>query len=366
MSSEADSPAPVSESAPDAPPPVAHKRRKRYSGKNPRRFEDKYKELNADQYPEAVAKVLASGKTPAGQHVPIMVAEVLECLNVQPGDRAVDCTLGYGGHSRALWEKLQPAGHLMSLDADPIELQRTEARLRAAGLGPETFTARRCNFAGLIKALNEQDWHDGVDVIFADLGLSSMQIDNPARGFTFKSDGPLDMRLNPQRGQPASEVLASLSEEKLARLLEENSDEPRAVLIARHLHQTARNAPITRTKALAEAIRQALPRSVPAEEADSTVRRVFQAIRIAVNEEFTVLDGLLRALPQSLKPRGRVAILTFHSGEDRRVKKAFQEGERTGVYSLVARDVIRATAEEQRLNPRSSPAKLRWAVRASD
>ena len=352
------------EAAPEASlSPTPHKRRKRYSGKNPRRFEDKYKELNPDKYPDAVAKVLAAGKTPAGQHVPIMVNEVLECLKPQAGERVVDCTLGYGGHTRALWQSVQPGGHVLSLDADPLELERTTARLRATGLGEESWTPMRCNFAGLLKALSDQGWNEGADVIFADLGLSSMQIDNPERGFTFKHDGPLDMRLNPQRGKPAADLLADLSVEKLARLLEENADEPRAQLLAQHLHDRVREAPITRTKALAETLRQALPRGLSTDDADATVRRVFQAIRIAVNEEFTVLDSLLRALPGALKPGARVAILTFHSGEDRRVKKAFQEGLHTGVYSQVAREVIRASSEEQRQNPRSSPAKLRWAFR---
>ncbi len=355
-----------SEAAPSAPDPTptVHKRRPRYSGKNPRRFEDKYKELNADKYPDEVAKVLAAGKTPAGQHVPIMVGEVLECLQLQAGQHAVDCTLGYGGHTRAMWERLQPGGHLMSLDADPIELERTLARLRAGGMGEDSFTTRRCNFAGLVKALADQGWAEGADAIFADLGLSSMQIDNPARGFTFKHDGPLDMRLNPQRGKPASAWLAETTPEKLTLLLEENADEPRAALIAQHLCKAGRQTPLTRTKVLAESIRQGLPRTVSADDADATVRRVFQAIRIAVNEEFTVLDSLLRALPASLKPGGRVAILTFHSGEDRRVKKAFQEGLHLGQYSAAAREVIRATPSEQHQNPRSAPAKLRWAIRA--
>ena len=364
MSSDSLPPQPPAPDSPAPPPAGMYKRRPRYSGKNPRRFDQKYKELNADQYPEEVAKVLAAGKTPAGQHVPILVNEVLECLRPKPGERAVDCTLGYGGHSRAIWQALQPGGHLLSLDADPIELERSLARLRAGGMEADSFTALRCNFAGLTKALADQGWHEGADVIFADLGLSSMQIDNPARGFTFKHDGPLDMRLNPQRGKPASEWLAELSVEKLTRLLEENADEPRAALLAEHLYKSTRQMPITRTKALAESIREGLPRSVTSDEADSTVRRVFQAIRILVNEEFTVLDGLLRALPGALKPGGRVAILTFHSGEDRRVKKAFQEGRNTGLYSEVAREVIRAGMEEQRQNPRSSPAKLRWAIRA--
>jgi 16S rRNA (cytosine1402-N4)-methyltransferase len=348
-------------SEPDPTAPV-HKRRQRYSGKNPRRFEDKYKELNAERYPDEVAKVRAAGKTPAGQHVPIMVDEVLDCLYPQPGDRAVDCTLGYGGHSRALWETLQPGGHLLSLDADPIEITRTEARLRSIGLPEESFTTRRCNFAGLAKALADQGWHDGADVIFADLGLSSMQIDNPARGFTFKHDGPLDMRMNPERGVSAAQLLVSIPEPKLALLLEENGDEFYAAVIAAKLKSTL---PRT-TKSLADAVKVALPPRTSTEDADSSIRRVFQAIRIAVNEEFGALDSLLRAIPTALKPGGRVAFLTFHSGEDRRVKKAFQEGQRAGLYSEISADVIRPSMEEQRANPRSSPAKLRWAVRATE
>ncbi len=354
MSSEAD---------PGSAP--VHKRRQRYSGKNPRRFDQKYKELNAERYPDEVAKVLAAGKTPAGQHVPIMVHEVLECLYPQAGERAVDCTLGYGGHTRALWQDLQPDGHLLSLDADPIEIERTEARLRAAGMTAETFTTRRFNFAGLNKALAEQGWHEGVDVIFADLGLSSMQIDNPARGFTFKVDGPLDMRMNPQRGVSAARWLSDITEEKLASLLAENADEPNAQLLAKSLCLRVKQSPLKTTRALAEAVRQALPVRTSTDDVDTSVRRVFQAIRIAVNEEFGALDSLLRAIPAALKPGGRVAMLTFHSGEDRRVKKAFQEGLRSGVYVEISDEVIRASLDEQRANPRSSAAKLRWALKAT-
>lgn len=342
-----------------------HKRRQRYSGKNPRRFEDKYKELNAERYPDEVAKVLASGKTPAGQHVPIMVDEVLHCLSPQPGDRAVDCTLGYGGHSRALWQAIQPGGHLLSLDADPLEIVRTEARLRGAGMTQETFTTRRTNFAGLVRALADQGWHDGVDILFADLGLSSMQIDNPARGFTFKHDGPLDMRMNPERGQSAAQLLASIAKDQLADLLHENADELHAAQIAQRLWQQQRQTPLRTTRALAQCVKEALPSRMKTEDIDATVRRVFQAIRIAVNEEFGALDSLLRAIPNALKPGGRAAFLTFHSSEDRRVKKAFQEGQRAGLYAEISADVIRPSLEEQRANPRSSPAKLRWAVKVN-
>jgi 16S rRNA (cytosine1402-N4)-methyltransferase len=350
-------------SEPESSAAPVHKRRVRYSGKNPRRFDQKYKELNAEQYPDEVAKVLAAGKTPAGQHVPIMVNEVLECLQTQAGDHVVDCTLGYGGHSRVLWQACQPAGHLLSLDVDPIELARTEMRLRMTGMNADSFTTKRCNFAGLHKALAEQGWHEGVDVIFADLGLSSMQIDNPARGFTFKADGPLDMRMNPERGVSATQWLADISVIKLTSLLQENADEPQAALLADALINRVTLSPLSTTRALAEAVKQALPVRTSTDDVDATVRRVFQAIRIAVNEEFSALDSLMRAIPAALKSGGRVAILTFHSGEDRRVKKAFQEGLRSGVFSAVSDEVIRASMEEQRANPRSSSAKLRWAVK---
>ncbi len=176
---------------------VPHKRRKRYSGKNPRRFEDKYKEHGGDA--ETIAKVAASGKTPAGTHRPIMVAEILEVLAPRPGGVAVDCTLGYGGHAQEILAKISPDGKLLGLDADPVELPKTEARLRALGLGETIFTAHRSNFAGLPQILAAQNL-TGADVILADLGVSSMQIDDPVRGFSVKFDGPLDMRMNPQRG----------------------------------------------------------------------------------------------------------------------------------------------------------------------
>jgi len=358
-------PLPPQDPAPSSSEPAAaRQRRPRYKGKNPRRFEDKYKELNPERYAEEVAKVRASGKTPAGQHIPIMVAEVMKSLRPVPGERAVDCTLGYGGHAQALWMAVQPGGALLALDVDPIELAKTETRLRATGMGQDTFATQRCNFAGLAKALGAQGWHEGADVIFADLGLSSMQIDNPARGFTFKQDGPLDMRMNPQRGQPASALLSSLAEDSLEQILRENADEPHAKLLAHALHQANVHRPITTTLGLAQVVRLALPQRLTKDESDATVRRVFQALRIAVNEEFSTLESLLRVIASSLRPGGRVAILTFHSGEDRRVKKAFQEGLRSGVYHEISEEVVRATSSEQRANPRSASAKLRWAVRA--
>ena len=309
--------------SPEPIPASPHRRRPRYSGKNPRRFEEKYKEHNPQRYGETVAKVLASGKTPAGSHRSIMVAEILDVLKPQPGEIAADCTLGYGGHARELLPKLQPGGRLIGLDVDPIELPKAEARLR-------------------------------------ELGFSSMQLDDPGRGFSVKFEGPLDMRMNPSRGQPVRVLLEKISADELAALLEENADEPHARLLADLL--AGKTFPTT--TALTNTVHRALLRAATDEERDDSIRRVFQALRIAVNDEFSALDSFLRNLPACLNPGGRVAVLTFHSGEDRRVKKSFEASLRDGLYADIAQDVIRPTPAERHDNPRSSPAKLRWARRA--
>ncbi len=311
--------------------------------------------------PADTQHALAAGRALAGAHRPIMVAEVLGCLEPSPGEVAVDCTLGGGGHARAILERIRPGGRLIGVDVDPLELPRTEANLRAAGFGPEAFTARLGNFAGLAQVLA----HEGLaaDMILADLGVSSMQLDRPDRGFSYKVPGPLDMRMNPSLGEPASQLLARVSAEALAALLDDHADEPHADLIARLLKQQ----PIGTTHAAERVVRTGLSAARPElsrAEVKMSVRRTFQALRIAVNDEFASLDGLLRALPECLAPGGRVAILTFHSGEDRRVKKAFQTGRRAGAYSHIAARVIQATMDETRANRRASSAKLRWARRS--
>lgn len=335
-----------------------HRRRPRYAGKNPRRFEDKYKELNPERYPDTISKVLASGKTPAGSHVPILVAEILEILSPQAGDIAIDCTLGHGGHAGAILQRILPGGILLGLDVDPVELPRTESRLRALGFGPDTLRTKKSNFAGLPAAMTAEGL-PGADCLLADLGVSSMQLDTPERGFSTKIAGPLDMRMDPLRGISAAQLLKKITSRALESVLVENADEPRANLLGPGL--AGRDFALTTE--LSHAVRNAL-RAYPVEEQDKSVRRVFQALRIAINEEFSALDTLLRILPACLKPGGRAAILTFHSGEDRRVKKAFQAGLREGLYSGIADNVTRPTPEECRANPRATSAKLRWAVRA--
>ncbi len=340
------------------------RRRQRYRGTHPRNFNEKYKELSSSPDPETIAKLIGAGKTPAGQHRPILVTEILEFLAPQPGERGADVTFGHGGHSERLLTGLQPGGQLLALDVDALQLPLTEERLRGLGFGTETLIVRRCNFAGLAGMLPQVGWYEGVDFVLADLGLSSMQIDNPARGFSYKYDGPLDMRMNPKRGLSARDWLKRCPFDKLVRVLIDGGDEPRAEQLAAVLVEFCAREPINTTGQLRLAIESALSNDITDAERRSTLARVFQAIRIAVNDEFSALDTFLRRLPDCLLPGGRVAILSFHSGEDRRVKHHFRSGFRSGVYCEIAPDVIRPTGQEIRANSRSASAKMRWAIRS--
>ena len=343
--------------------PQPHKRRVRYSGRNPRKFSEKYKELDPAKYADQIAHIIAKGQTPAGTHRPICVEEILSILDPKPGEVCLDATLGYGGHSEKLLPKLLPGGKLFAVDVDPLELPKAEARLRGLGFGPDVFIARKMNFAGILGLLPEAG--GGFDCVLADLGVSSMQLDDPARGFTYKADGPLDLRLNPGRGKPAAELLNLISAEALEKMLFEHADEPQAKEIA--LAIKAALLPVTTTARLAAAVSNGLKKLDPKVEESSikkALQRTFMALRIAVNEELSVLDRFLDILPWCLKPGGRAAILTFHSGEDRRVKKAFARGEENGVYSSISSSPARPSPEERRGNPRSACAKLRWAIRS--
>ncbi len=344
---------------------TVHKRRVRYKGTHPRAFHEKYKEANPEKYADTIEKVIRKGSTPAGMHISIMVDEILEVLRIQPGEQGLDATLGYGGHTKAMLKCLKGQGHMYALDVDPIESVKTEERLKAQGFGPEILTIRRTNFANIDEVAKEAGTFD---FVLADLGVSSMQIDNPERGFSYKVDGPLDLRLNPGQGESAAERLKKLTREEFEYMMQENSDEPYAREIARTVFEQMRRGQfIETTTDLKRAIEKALE-VVPAKERTEAVKkscaRVFQALRIDVNSEFEVLYTFLEKLPEVLSPGARVAILTFHSGEDRLVKKSFKQMLKAGVYSEVSEEVIRPSAEECARNPRAKSTKLRWAVKA--
>jgi len=340
-------------------------RRVRYSGTHPKTFREKYKELQPEIYSEDVAKVMSQGKTPAGMHRPICMNEILEILQIQPGQTGMDATLGYGGHSLEMLKRLTPGGRLFATDVDPIELPRTKERLAAAGFGPDVLMVRKMNFSGIDQIVAESGL---LHFVLADLGVSSMQIDNPDRGFSFKVEGPLDLRLNPGSGKPASALLKNISQIQLEEILLENSDESHFKPIAELIKsKIAKGIRLETTSELQKTIYEALefiPQDQRKEEVKKSCQRCFQALRIAVNDEFGVLEKFLDKLPFALAPGGKVAILTFHSGEDRRVKKSFQSLFRLGIYSEVAPDPIRPSAGECNANPRSKSAKLRWAIKA--
>lgn len=344
-----------------------HKRRVRYSGTHPRKFSEKYKELNPEKYQDTIERVISKGSTPAGMHISICVQEILTFLQIKPGMKGLDATLGYGGHSRKMLEALQGRGHLYALDVDPIEIVKTTKRLREAGFSEEIFTPISENFANVDRVAEQ---YGPFDFLLADLGVSSMQIDNPERGFSYKQEGPLDLRLNPQNGEPASERLQKMNWEEIEGMLIDNSDEPYAAEIARAIAgRNRKGQKIDTTTKLAELIGETLaflPEKERKEAVKKSCARVFQALRIDVNSEFEVLEAFLTKLPSCMAPGGRIAILTFHSGEDRLVKHAFKEGKKAGIYSEVAEDVIRPSSEECAKNPRAKSTKMRWAVLAEE
>lgn len=342
-----------------------HKRRVRYNGTHPKRFNEKYKELQPEKYKDIVEKIIEKGNTPAGMHISIMVKEILDFLDIKPGQTGLDATLGYGGHTSAMLKCLENKGHIYALDIDPIEIAKTEERLRKLGYGPNLLTIKHINFANIDEVSAEAG---KFDFVLADLGVSSMQIDNPDRGFSFKRDGPLDLRLNPEKGISAADRLKNVTQEELEGMLQENADEPYAKEISNTIiSKIRRNVDISTTMQLQEIIEEAL-RFIPSAQRKEAVKkscqRTFQALRIDINSEFEVLYEFLEKLPNILAKGGRVAVLTFHSGEDRLVKKSFKALLREGIYSEIATEVIRPSMEECNLNSRARSTKMRWAIKA--
>lgn len=342
-----------------------HKRRVRYKGTHPKTYKEKYKELQPELYSDVVEKVISKGSTPAGMHRSILVDEILEFLQITPGQIGLDATLGYGGHTLEMLKRLESKGHMYATDVDTIELPKTKERLEKLGYGEDILTIKQMNFSNIDQIVIESG---PLNFVLADLGVSSMQIDNPKRGFSFKSDGPLDLRLNPRKGISAAERLRTIKQDELEGLFIENADEPHAEVIAKAIITDIRKGKnITTTTQLQEIIRDAL-KFIPIKERDEQVKkscqRCFQALRIDVNDEFEVLYEFLEKLPNCLEKGGRVAILSFHSGEDRLVKKSFRHFFREGIYSEVAPGPIRPSAEECSTNSRARSAKLRWAIKA--
>jgi 16S rRNA (cytosine1402-N4)-methyltransferase len=341
-----------------------HQRRVRYKGTHPKSYKEKYKELQPEKYADTVAKVIQKGNTPAGMHISICVKEILEFLQITPGQIGLDATLGYGGHTLEMLKCLDSNGRLYATDVDPIELPHTKDRLERLGYGSEILEIHQMNFSQIDQIASISG---PLNFVLADLGVSSMQIDNPERGFTFKAEGPLDLRLNPKAGISAGDLLKEMTLFEIEDMLIENADEPHAAVIARAiLSSIKKGIDITTTTQLRNIIKEALKyvRGIKEDDIKKSCQRTFQALRINVNHEFEVLDEFLEKLPDALAPGGRVAILTFHSGEDRRVKKSFQHFLREGLYSEIAPEPIRPSAEECHVNSRARSAKLRFAIKA--
>ncbi|HVL12814.1 MAG TPA: 16S rRNA (cytosine(1402)-N(4))-methyltransferase RsmH [Gemmata sp.] len=284
------------------------------------------------------------------RHAPVLPAETLRLLDPKPGETWVDCTVGAGGHSRLIAERLGAAGRLIGLDQDPTML--AIARERLAGLPVELVHA---NFDQIAEVLANRG-AGRVDGLLADVGFASDQMENPARGLSFRADGPLDMRLDPTSGATAAEYVNELSEAALADVIFEYGEERHSRRVARKIVERRKARPFETTADLADVVRSCVPRSGSIDPAT----RVFQALRIAVNDELGALDRLLAALPKAVKPGGRVGIISFHSLEDRRVKHALRDRD---VWEPVTKKPVEASDEEQAANPRSRSAKLRVAIR---
>jgi 16S rRNA (cytosine1402-N4)-methyltransferase len=294
-----------------------------------------------------------------------MLDEVLVVLDPRPGQVVVDCTVGWGGHSVELLRRVGPAGRLIGIDFDDNNLPRARERLETLGL---PFALHHGNFAGL-PAILATEGLATIDLLVADLGMSSMQVDDPERGFSYARDGPLDMRMDPSRGRTAAQVLNTLPHHELTTMLRDLGDEPQAETVAAAIVAARRQAPLERTGDLVRVIMEATQtagwRLHPGRNRWELhpAARTFQALRILVNREFANLEALLRCLPSCLVPGGRAACISFHSGEDRLVKAALRDGLRLGSYQEISLQPLRPSLPERTANPRSRSAKLRWLAR---
>jgi 16S rRNA (cytosine1402-N4)-methyltransferase len=304
--------------------------------------------------------------TPEGEHRPVLLADILRLFNLQPGQTVIDATIGWGGHAAEFLKAVGPDGQLIGLDLDSENLAKAKIRLDAVG---HPYSLHHTNFAGVAQAINAANVTHA-DAILADLGFSSLQVDDPNRGFSYRRDGPLDMRLDRTRGKTAAQLLATIDEDDLARALRELADEPKASLIAREIVAVRTHSPLTTTTQLSQLLMDVAGvknwRLQPTRGVWEIhpAARTFQALRILVNRELANLEHFLRVVPDLLKPGGVAAIISFHSGEDRLVKGAFRDGRARQIYVEISAEPLRASFAEKAANPRSRSAKLRWARRA--
>lgn len=345
-------------------------RRKRYTGSHPRRFSERYKELDPTRYADVAGHVRAQGRTPAGSHVPVMLNKVLAALAPSPGEIVVDCTVGYGGHAQRLAEATAPGGRLIGLDRDAEALARAGRRLQVPDV---TVSLHARNFAAL-RGVLEAEGVIACDVLFADLGLSSMQIDDPARGMSYKHDGPLDMRMDRRSGRTAADWLASASFDDLDAALARLADEPDHARLARAIVSRQARTPLTTTRELVDVVlavkgvtrAQWKQRALLDPGALHPAARAFQALRMVVNDELGAVRELLRQAPYFLRPGGRIGIISFHSGEDDCVARALEQARAAGWLEPDSHEAATPTIQERRDNPRCASARFRWARRKAE
>ena len=322
---------------------------------------------NSRRFSTKKPPIRAIGKTKPGTHRPVLYREVIETLSPKPGDVAADCTLGYGGHARRIMEKLGPSGVLVGFDVDQAEQQKTIKRL--SDLNAELKAVNR-NFREIATVMRELGI-DGFDVILADLGISSMQVDDASRGISYKADGPLDMRMDMRLEKTGADILLEYSEQQLSTIFDKYSDEPDHEVIAKWIIGQRQAKPIETVNELLRLVLNAKGHTEKTwAKAQKTQRfgathpaaRVFQTVRIEVNDELGALRDLLASAPQCLKAGGRLGIISFHSGEDNMVRDSFTSQFEAGIYSQISTKSIRPTTGEVARNPRSSSARYRWAI----
>jgi 16S rRNA (cytosine1402-N4)-methyltransferase len=296
----------------------------------------------------------------AGGHVPVLLKEAIDFLAVKRGGTYLDATVGLGGHSYEIARRLGAPGHLIGFDKDPAALEIARGKLQAAGWTDEDARRSLTLIHGSFAEVGERVAPASLDGLLADLGVSSLQLGDAARGFSFQAEGPLDMRMNPMSGETAEQVVNHIDERELADVIYEFGEERRSRRIARAI---VRSRPIRTTKQLVEVVSAAARSMKWKHERIHPATRTFQALRIFVNRELDDLKALLEAAPRVLKPGGRLVVISFHSLEDRIVKDAMREGAKDKHFRLLTKKPVVASEDEIDRNPRSRSAKMRAAER---